>query len=285
MNIWMPISGMPNHSTDSGEEKMEQKESLSTGRRVWAITAIIISVLVLLLSAAGTVGTWIGRSAVIDVNDSLMEGIDQLAGAGRQGATRLGEGVDEIQATLDEVESAVDEVAENISDRGLVMTLLPPEKEEKLVNTADKIGETLNSITSVVETALDLYKTVDNIPLVNLPKPDEANVQALKDDVQGIQDGVEQLAAGIQEFRDGAASGISNISTAAGNVNDRLETTSQNLSDLDDNLADLQTRANDWQDRFRTIVTILALVLTLILIWGIFAMVNLIMKYWAELQA
>ena len=263
---------------------MEQKESLSTGRRIWAITAIIISVLVLLLSAAGTVGTWIGRGVAIDVNDSLMEGIDHLAGTGRQGATRLGEGVDEIGASVGEVESAVDEVAQDISNKGLVMTLLPPEKEERIVNTADNIGEILNSVTSVVESAFDLYKAVDGIPLVNLPKPDEAKVQALTDDVQEIQDGVDQLAAGIQEFRDGAASGVSNVSAAAGKVNGRLETTSQNLTDLDSNLADLQTRANDWQGRFRTIATITAVVVTLILIWVIFAMVNLIMKFWAELQ-
>ena len=264
---------------------MEQKESLSAGRRIWAVTAIIISVLVLLLSAAGTVGTWVGRSAAIDVNDSLMEGVGQLAGAGRQGAARLGEGVDEIQASVGEVESAVDEVAQNVSDQGLLMTLLPPEKEERLVNTADKIGETLNTITSAVENAIDLYKAVDSIPLVSLPKPDEAKVEALNDDVQEIQDGVDQLAAGIQEFRDDAASGVSKISAAAGKVNGRLETTSQNLSELDSSLADLQTRADDWQGRFRTIATILAVVVTLILIWVIFAMIILIMKYWAELQA
>jgi uncharacterized phage infection (PIP) family protein YhgE len=165
------------------------------------------------------------------------------------------------------------------------MTLLPPEKEEKIVNTADNIGEILNSITSVVETAFDLYKAVDDIPLVNLPKPEEAKVQALNDDVQGIQDGVDQLAADIQEYRDGVATGVSKISEGASKVNGRLETTSQNLSDLDSNLADLQTRANDWQGRFRTIATIIAVVVTLFLIWVIFAMVNLIMKYWAELQA
>lgn len=263
---------------------MEQKESLSTGRRIWAITAIVISVLVLILSAAGTVGIWIGRSAAIEVNDSLMEGVGQLAGTGRQGATRLGEGVEEIRASVGEVESAVDEVAQNVSDKGLLLTLLPPEKEEKLVNTADKIGETLNSITSAVENAIDLYKAVDSIPLVNLPKPDEAKVQALNDDVQEIQDGVDQLAADIQEFRDDASLGVSKISTAAGNVNGRLETTSQNLSDLDSNLADLQTRADDWQSRFRTLATILAVVVTLMLIWAIYAMVILIMKFWAELQ-
>jgi methyl-accepting chemotaxis protein len=236
------------------------------------------------LSAAGTIGTWIGRGVAIDVNTSLMEGVDQLASTGRQGATRLGEGVEEIQSAVGEVESAIDELAQDISDQGLVMTLLPPEKEQKVVDTTDKISETLSSITSAVETAFDLYKAIDNIPLINLPKPDEAKVQALDNDVQEIQESVDQLAADIQEFRDGAASGVSEISAAVGEVNNRLERTNQNLSELDSYLADVQTQANYWNDRFRTITTISSIVVTLILFWIIYAMVNLIMKYWAELR-
>lgn len=263
---------------------MEQKETLSTGHRVWAILAIIISVLVLLLSAAGTVGTWVGRGAAIKVNDNLMEGVIQLAEVGRQASARLDEGVGEIRIAVGEVESAVDEVAQNVSDKGLVMTLLPPEKEQKIVNTADQIGEIVSTITSAVESAFDLYKAIDDIPLVNLPKPDESKVKELDAGVQEIQDSVDQLATDIQEFRDGAASEVSKISTAAGQVNGRLEKTSQNLSGLDSELADLQTRADDFKSSFRTMVTIAAVVLTLILLWVIYAMVILIMKYWAELQ-
>jgi predicted PurR-regulated permease PerM len=264
---------------------MEQKESRNTGRRVWAITAIIISVLVLLLAAAGTIGTWMGRSVVININNSLMEGVDHLAGAGRQGATRLGEGVDEIQSVVGEVESTLDDISNNVSDKGLVLTLLPPEKEAKIVGAADRIGETMNSITSALGAAFDLYKAIDDIPLVNLPKPEEAKVQALDDDVQEIQDSVDQLAADIQEFRDGAASEVSEISAKVGEVNDGLEKTSQNLSDLDSNLADVQTQASEWQSRFQTITIFAALVVTLLLFWVIYAMVVLILKYWAELQA
>jgi methyl-accepting chemotaxis protein len=264
---------------------MAQGESMSIGHRVWVISAMAISVLVLLLSVVGTVGTWIVRHVAIDVNNSLMEGVDQLAGTGRQGATRLGEGVDEIRASVGEVESAIDEVAQNVSDKGVVMTLLPPEKEEKIVDTADQLGGFLSNITSAIDAAFDLYKAVDNIPLVNLPKPEEAKVQALNNDVREIQDSVDQLVTDIQEFRDGVASGVSEISAAIGEVNDRLERTSQNLSDLDSDLADVQAQAEDWQGRFRTIATIAAVFLTLILTWTIYGMIIVIMKYWAELKA
>jgi methyl-accepting chemotaxis protein len=274
-----------NNPSLAGEENMEQKEPLSTGRRVWAILAIIISVLVLLLAASGTIGTWFGRSAAINLNDSLMEGVVEMVDTGRQGVTRMIEDVDEISASVGEVESAIDEVAQNVSDQGLVLTLMPPELEEDIVDTADNIGETLSSITSAVGVAFDLYKAVDEIPRVNLPKPDEARVQALDDEVQEIQNSVDQLAADIQEFRDGVASGVGQISSAVGEVNDRLESTSQNLSDLDNNLAEVQNRAIDWQSRFRTISTFAAIVVTLLLIWIIYAMVIQIQNYWAELKA
>ncbi len=263
---------------------MSENETISTWRRVWLIAAIIISVLVLLLAAGGIAGTWVGRSVAVNVNNSLMDAVDQLAGAGRQGVTRLAGEVDEMRVLVGDVESAVDEVAQNISDKGLVMTLLPQEKEEKILNTAENVGETLNSITTAVESAIDLYQAIDAIPLVDLPKPEEEKVQALNENVGELQDSVNQFAADIQQFRDDAASKVDEVSTRIGEINSRLETTSQNLSDLDNELADLQTRANDWQNRFRTISTVASLVVTLILVWIIYAMIILIKQYWAELK-
>ena len=263
---------------------MENKETSSTWRRVWVVFAIIISVLVLLLSAAGIVGVWIGRGVAINLNASLMEGVVQLADKGRQGATQLGSGVEEIQSAVATVESAVDEVAQDLSDKGLVLTLLPPEKEQKVVDSTDKVSETLNNITFAIEAAFDFYRAIDDIPLVNLPKPDDATVQALDDGVQEIENSVDQLASDIQEFRDGAASEVNEISAAIGEVYDRLDEANQNLSELDSYLADVQLRANEWQNRFQTITAIAAIVVSFIFTWIIYAMVILIIKYWSELK-
>jgi methyl-accepting chemotaxis protein len=268
----------------SGGGNMQDNGSNSTGRQVWAVAAIIFSVLVLLLAATGIVGTWVGRSAAIRVNDNLMDVVDRLAGTGLEGISRLGEGIDEINSFVVEVEAAVNELAESVSEKGVIMTLLPPEKEEKVISKADEIGATVESIVSAVESALDLYQTVDDIPFVNLPKPSEADVGTLESSVQEIQDSVAQLATDIQDFRDGAASEVGRISEAAGEVSGRLEETSQNLSDLNSELADLQIRAEEWKSSFRTYSAVAAVVVTLVLLWIIYAMVVLIMKFWAELK-
>lgn len=263
---------------------MEQKESTSTGRRVWAITAIIISVLVIILSVAGVAGTWLGRGVAINVNDSLMAGVDQLAGKGREGTAKLESGVSEVQSAVDAVESAVDEAAQNISDQGLVLTLLPPEKEQKLIETTDNLRDTLSSITFAIGAAFDLYNALDDIPLINLPRPDESKVESLDDNIQDIQNSVDQLAADIQEFRDGAASKVSEISAAVGEIYDRLERANQNLSELDIYLADVQSQAQEWQSQFRTITAIGSIFVSIIFIWIIYAQIILIMIYWKELK-
>ncbi|MFN2160362.1 MAG: hypothetical protein ACK2U3_13760 [Anaerolineales bacterium] len=263
---------------------MEQNSSPSVGRRIWAIAAIVISILVLLLAATATVGVWYGRGIAIEANDTLMDGVYDLSSAGRKGAQRLNERVDEIQGVVSEIESAVDEIAQDVSNKGLILTLLPPEKEQKIIDTADSIAETLDTIRTAIETALDLYRAVNDIPFINMPKPDEKKVQTLSEDILEIQDSVDQLAADIQEFRDGAASAVSKVSAAAGEVNDRLKQTSLDLSNLDSELAEMQTRASNWKIRFRTITAVTALVLTVIFIWSIYGMVVLIIKHWREFE-
>lgn len=264
---------------------MEQIEPISTGRRVWAITAIIMSVLVLLLVFAGTAGIWVVRSKAIQANNALMDGVYELAAAGRNGAQRLDEGIAEIQGFVAEVESAFDIVSQDTSDKGLFLTLLPEEKELEIVEAVDSISETISQLLSAVEAAQNLYRTVNEIPFIDLPELDENKVQALAGDIQEIQGRIDKLVADIQEFREGVASKVSEAATVAGEVNQRLEQASQDLSDLDSDLETLQTRSAEWKSAFAMITAVIALLLTFIFVWTIYGMVVVIRKHWEELNA
>ncbi len=269
------------------EKKMSEatkSQSMSTGQKVWSWTAIVVSVIVLILSAAGVIGVWVGRSVAINVNNGLMDGVIQLSSVGEEASNRLSTRFGELSSGVGEIEAAVDEVAQNVSDKGVVMTLLPPEKEQKLVSTADNIAETVNTIVASLESAIELYKSINSIPFVNLPKPKEETVQELGSGVKEIQDSVDQLATDIQDFRDGAASEVSRISNAAGEVSSRLETSENNLVALESEMNNLQTRAEDFKGRFSTMVTILTVVVSLLLIWVVYAMVIVIRKYLDDLN-
>jgi len=265
--------------------EITKSDPMSTGRKIWLWTAIVISVIVLILAAGGVVGTWVVRGVAIDLNNGLMDGVIRLAGAGGEAVNRLEGRVNNLSSAVGEIEAAVDEVAANITDKGLVLTLLPPEKEQELVSTAEQIGETVSTITASIEAASDLYKSIDNIPFVDLPKPKEETVQELDSGIQEMQASVDQLATDIQDFRDGAASGVSKISSAAGDVNDRLQTSQNNLSEVQVELSGLQTSAEEFKGTFKTTVTILTIVLSLLMIWVVYGMVIVILQSWKELKA
>lgn len=273
---------------ENGELKSEvmagEQPVMSTGRRVWLWSAIVISVLVLILTLGGIVGTWVARGAAIDVVNGLMDGIDRLAGAGRDGTGLVNSRVGELRATVGEVESAVDEIAQNVSDRGLILTLLPPEKEQELITRAERIKETADSILAAIEAAIDLYTTIDNIPLVNLPRPDEEKLQAVQSDIQAIQDGVDQLTTDIQQFRDDAAAQVGRVSAAAGEINGLMGTAEQTLAQIDEDLARVQTRAQELAGQVATIATLAAIVITLILAWIVYALANTAYGHWQELH-
>ncbi len=265
-------------------ESADETRSVSTGRRVWMWAAICISVVVLILAVAGIGGTWVARSVAINVATGVLEGIDHLAGVGREGAVLLDGGVAEVRSIVGSVEEAVGQIAEDVSDKGLVLTLLSPEKEQRLVEAAERVGETLDTFRSVIQAVIELVDAIDSIPFVNLPKPDPAELEELEADVQSVRDGVDQLASDIQAFRDGVASEISTVSDGAGRINSRLEETQEDLARIDGKLSDVQERANQLVGTVRIWATIIAIVLTLVLGWVGYGMVKLIRGNWAEVR-
>ncbi|MCO5186013.1 MAG: hypothetical protein M9928_22640 [Anaerolineae bacterium] len=262
--------------------KNMKKAPLSTGRKIWIWTAIVISILLLVLEVGGILGTWAIRGVAIDVVSAALNGIHEVAGVGREAVGKIDGGVSELRTKISDVEDAVDQVSQNVSDQGLILTVLPPAKEQELVRVAGEIRATAESIVGVFEAATGMWKSIDRLPFVDLPELEAEKAAKLQAGAQDISDGVNQLATGIQEFRDGAAGKIDTVSTAAGTVNSRLGVTQDNLSTLDSELDHVQTRALELIDTFRTLATIVAVVMILMQIWVVYALIMLIRQYWAE---
>ena len=264
---------------------MDEKKTLTTGRRVWLWTAVIVSAIVLVLSVGGIVGAWVGRGVVIDAADGVLDGVHKLAGVGREGVNLVDGHADDLRAAVDEVGTAVDQISQNVADKGVVLTLLPPEKEQKIENVADRIGEAATTIRSIVDSVVNLIEAVEKIPFVSFPKPDAEKIDALQSDIAEIQAGAEQLASDIQAFREGTAEKIDAVSEGIGDVHDRIAGIQDQLDAIDQNLDGWQTRTVELKSQIRTWTLIAALVVTLILLWVIYAMVILIRTDWSDLRA
>ncbi len=215
---------------------------------------------------------------------AVLTSIEQVAGIGR-GAVESVRGVATgIQSVTGEVESAVGEIAQNVSDQGVILTLLPTQQEQRVRDAGARVREAVASIVSAYNALQDLLDAIDRIPFVDAPRLDPEKAANLASTAESLQNELEQYAASIQQFRDNAAGSVSRVSDAAGAVTTRLDTTVSNLNEVDSNLADIQTSAQTLTENLVTIVTITAIVITLFLVWTIYGMVLLTQNHWRILH-
>lgn len=255
-----------------------------TWRRIWAITSIVLSVVALLLSVAAIAGTWVARGVAVDLSTGVLDGIDGLAQVGRDGISRLDAGLGEVRGVVTTVEDAVSQIGKNVEDKGLIMTLLPPEMEAELEGIAQRVRDVFADIRGVFAAVIELKRAVDKIPFVKTPSLSEERVQAIEEDVNGVRSSIDGLKADIRQFREGAAGEISKVSDAAANVDSRLGATQDDLAAADGQLAELQARVEVLKRRLATLLTVAAVVMTLLFGWVAYALVRLIQQSWIGLR-
>jgi len=256
----------------------------STAQRILAVISIIVSGLVLLLALAGIIGAWSLRGSSIQISTGMLEGVEQLAQVGRNNITRLDTRLSQLETAVGEVEAAVDQIGQNVEDKGLVMVLLPPEKEQQLENTAQQINDGLAGVKDTIEAVREFKQTIDRIPFVNLPEVDPTKVAATEESIDSLRSGVTELKNDVRQFREGSAAKVSKISTAAENVNNRLSTSRERLAEVDGRLAALQGGAAQLKQSVPVYINIIVVILILVLAWVIYAMVVLIRQSLAQLR-
>lgn len=107
-----------------------------TGRRFWLWTAVVISLLVLILATGSIVGVWVSRSIAIQTVNSILDGVYHMATVGREGVAELDKGASELYLLNLEINAGLTQLGQKVSDRSVVMTLLPPEKVQSLEDSA-----------------------------------------------------------------------------------------------------------------------------------------------------
>jgi uncharacterized phage infection (PIP) family protein YhgE len=257
----------------------------SGGKRFFSIVSIVINSLVLLIAVVAIIGVWASLGRVVEVTTGVLGGVEQMAQTGRNGLQRLDTGLTGLQTRLDDVTSAATQAAQTIEDQGLVKTLLPPEKMQRLEDVAEQISAGVTAIKEAADAARELVQAINRIPFVELPLPDPERVQAMQENAEAIRANVKEMAVGVQQVQAGMADKISTVSTTASKISGRLETTRENLQPVDSRLETLHTAAGQLKAQAQTYITLVAVGLTLFWAWIIYAMVSLIRGGLAGLRA
>jgi hypothetical protein len=253
-------------------------------KRAFAVLTIVLSVLVLLISIGGIAGTWVVNHAATTAVTGLFAGIEKTAGAMRGGVSRVDTGVARIGGAVATIETATAQLGGNITDKGLVMTLLPEQKEQELEASIQGVRDAFADIRDVIAAGFGLYRAIDSVPFVSLPKPDEEDLQAAGEAVDRLAGQVQKLKAEIAGIRSGASAVVSKVTDAAARVNEELSQVQTRLAAVDARLAETQARANHLQQVVPGVFLVVSCLVTLLMAWVAYSEVVLIRQAWAELR-
>lgn len=257
---------------------------MSTGRKVWLTTAVVISSLILLLCVVSIGGTWVARAVAINAADGLFATVDRLADVGRETGGRIDTRLATLESTTNRVGSTITQVGEEVSNRGVLLPLLPSSVEQELESAAQRIRELTETVRGVITAVTDLIDAVNRLPFVSIPTSDLEQINSLQTQLTSLREDVDLLVTRIRDFRAGRAAEINAAATLVGEIETEIITSRQRLAEFDEGLVRLKVQTAVWAQQFRTIATITAVGLTLLLGWVSYTLVWFIRAHWAELR-
>jgi len=256
-------------------------------RKIWYGAAITLSALVLLLSAAGLIGAWVIEQTLVDVSQDLLGASANVASGLRRVTGQIDQGVAQVRQISSQVTDTSLKISQNIEDKGLVLTLLPAEQEQNLVEQAQQIQETLDNIREVLSAGISLYHSINRLPLVSLPAPDPESIEQIQASAASAQATIAEMRQSAQDFRSGASSQVSRVTQASERVTQGMDQLHAELSDLDQDLAALADFALRAQQAVPLVFGLGALAISLLMVYVIYSqveMMRLLVGRWKALE-
>ena len=250
-----------------------------TGRRIWYAIAMFLSGLILLLSVAGIAGVWITERALANTAVQVLEAVDDLTGSLRQASQGVDEKLERMQEVTTFISTASVRLGQKVEDKGLLMLLLPEEKEQNLVELSTSVRESIGTVRNTLSAGLTIYRSIDKMPFVNLPSPSQEQVNQIEESVGAVQSAAESVETEITAFRSGASDRIGKVETGADLLTSRLGEARDRLSNLDARLEIVQETLVQLQQTVVRALVLAASLLTLLMVWVIYSQVEVIRLY------
>lgn len=254
-------------------------------RRVQPILAIGVSVLVLLICVAAIVGVWIVGGKIASAAVTVFGAVDKSAQAMRNGVDRVDTGLARLGESIGTVGEASQQLAQNVSDKGIILILLPPTREQELTTALQSVQRNFIAIQDLLEATSGILQALDSIPFVGTPGKGLATIQGLQEGMNEVSTQVEVLKTDIGDFRSGAAANISRITTATTRLNNQLDGIRSELALVDSDLNAIQVQSRRLQELSPILLLLNSIFVTLMALWVGYSQVVMIdrsMKLYRE---
>ena len=263
---------------------MNTEKNTHLGKKILYTFVIGLSGLILLLCLVGIIGVWVVERPLSDAAVTTLKVVENSTVLIRQSGSRVDSTLNVLQSKTAEITDASQQLSQNVTDKGLVMVLLPEAQEQALIETVSSVQDTYNGVRESIAKGLDLYRSINRIPFVSLPGLSDDQLEKIDSSMAQIQTLVETLRSQIADFRSGVAIKIDKVIEAVNLLNDEITKVRDELSQLDAKLAALEAFSIRLQQVIPGTLMAFAAIVSLIFAFVIFTQVEVIRLYVAHWQ-
>jgi hypothetical protein len=249
------------------------------GKKILYALVMAMSGLILLFSVAGIIGIWVMERPLSNSAVTVMSVVENTAGVIRASNTRVDQTLAALQAKTTDITEASQQLSQNVTDKGLVMVLLPAEKEQQLTDVTGSVRDTYNGIRGSISNGLDLYRSINRMPFVSLPGLSDDQMQKIENSMAQIQKLAETLHSGIADIQAGVTGAIDKVGATANLLTEEILHARDATAKVDSSMAALEAFSIRLQQVIPGILVTIAVILSLIFAFLVFTQVEVIRLY------
>ena len=243
-------------------------------KRILAIIVMVLSVLLIIVLAAGIVGNWMANKALTEATVQVLTGVDMVLGRTDQALTRLDTAVGNVRDRLDAFDQEVATAGEYFVENPVILTALAERLDLGIGPAVDELRGTVQTIRETALAAQNTVQALNALPFISIggSVAEESRLQRLSDGVTNVAEGVQEMRGGVREAKAGAATAVAWV---LGRGTSRLDTGLENIettvSGYGDQVSALRTQVSDLKSAITLWLDVASVVITLALLWLIFA--------------
>jgi phage-related protein len=254
---------------------------MRTLKRVLAVIVMVVSILVLLLSLTGIVGTWI-------VRDKLSTALVGIVTNAETMATTAKQGLDQLDATLTQpgdqvaaLEQGVQTLGTNVEENKPLLTALSDQLKATLGPLLDTARELMTSLGEAVAALNSAIEAINAIPFLSAEIPEITALDKLSQDLESFGNEVEDLLTTIDLKSSEIVNGVTSIlTTPLSKVGGALDQMQATISGFSQQVGDVQQRLSNLESDIPKWLTWGAVILTVVLLWFALSQAALFVLGW-----
>ena len=251
-------------------------------KRVLGIIVIVISVIVLVVSLGGVVGTWVVRADVARVVGEVVTQADTVLQLAQDGVGRVNDRLDQTRSNISTIDTTINTLGDKAEENNVILLAIDQIVGTSLSPAVDNLSQTAKDLYDKVVAVNSKVETLSRVP------PFRGKGDIL-DKVSVVLNGVIEASQNLNNFRQAVSDAKSSVTQRTVAVLTapltRLDNTLQSIqtaaSGVQKTLSDVQASLTTFQSTVIFWLNVESIVMTLLLLWIALSQYSLILHGWA----